>query len=137
MNKFEFLDPMRRDYRGKETQPGISRQIVEFDVQDLKDSDIILVNAMKPSWGTAMEMRAAFSEFRKPVITVCSNANPSPWLLEHSNFIVKTFEEAVNLLKGIHNSLNVTKVYLCGGINGLSDSDCKDWREYVKEELSK
>lgn len=23
-------------------------------------------------------------------------------------------------------------VYLCGGINGLSDSDCRDWREYAK-----
>ena len=26
-------------------------------------------------------------------------------------------------------------VYLCGGINTLSDSECKDWREQVKNEL--
>lgn len=26
-------------------------------------------------------------------------------------------------------------VYLAGGINGLSDSDAKDWREYAKEHL--
>jgi nucleoside 2-deoxyribosyltransferase len=27
-------------------------------------------------------------------------------------------------------------VYLCGGINGLSDADCKDWRERAKELLA-
>lgn len=27
------------------------------------------------------------------------------------------------------------KVYLCGGINGLSDADAKDWREYAKVRL--
>ena len=26
-------------------------------------------------------------------------------------------------------------VYLCGGINGLSDEDCTDWREATKAEL--
>lgn len=28
------------------------------------------------------------------------------------------------------------KVYLCGGINGLSDSDAKDWREQAKVMLA-
>jgi nucleoside 2-deoxyribosyltransferase len=27
------------------------------------------------------------------------------------------------------------KIYLCGGINGLSDSECRDWREKAKELL--
>lgn len=27
-------------------------------------------------------------------------------------------------------------LYLCGGINGLSDSDCRDWREAAKERLA-
>lgn len=26
-------------------------------------------------------------------------------------------------------------VYLCGGINGLNDSQCRDWREYSKDLL--
>ena len=26
-------------------------------------------------------------------------------------------------------------LYLCGGINGLSDSDCTDWREFCKKQL--
>lgn len=28
------------------------------------------------------------------------------------------------------------KVYLCGGINGLTDSECKDWRELAKQLLA-
>lgn len=28
------------------------------------------------------------------------------------------------------------KVYLCGGINGLSDSECNDWREEAKRLLA-
>lgn len=27
------------------------------------------------------------------------------------------------------------RVYLAGGINGLTDSQCKDWREYAKTRL--
>lgn len=27
------------------------------------------------------------------------------------------------------------KVYLCGGINGLSDADCNNWRDYAREHL--
>jgi methylthioribose-1-phosphate isomerase len=27
------------------------------------------------------------------------------------------------------------RVYLAGGINGLADSQCKDWREYAKTRL--
>lgn len=28
-------------------------------------------------------------------------------------------------------------VYLCGGINGLSDADAKDWREHAKSRLTR
>ncbi len=27
------------------------------------------------------------------------------------------------------------KVYLCGPINGCTDSECKDWREFIKTQL--
>lgn len=27
------------------------------------------------------------------------------------------------------------KVYLCGPINGCTDEECKDWRQYVKDHL--
>jgi hypothetical protein len=31
--------------------------------------------------------------------------------------------------------MTLPKLYLCGGINGLSDSACRDWRAAVKREL--
>lgn len=29
------------------------------------------------------------------------------------------------------------KVYLAGAINGCTDSECKDWREYIKSKIGK
>lgn len=49
----ETLDPMRRDYRGKEDES--VQEIVLGDYHDIWQSAFILVNATKPSWGTAME----------------------------------------------------------------------------------
>lgn len=95
--KCEFLDPMRRDYRGIEHNA--SAEIVANDEQDIKDSDVILVMANKPSWGTAMEMRAAAKEYKKLVVTVCDNERVSPWLVQHSTIMVKTLDEAINVIK--------------------------------------
>lgn len=43
----ETLDPMRRDYRGKETES--YREIVELDKRDVEAAGVILVNYDKPS----------------------------------------------------------------------------------------
>ena len=135
--QFDFLDPMRRDYRGRETDPGVSKEIVKGDIVDLECCDVVLASALKPSWGTAMEIRSAYAELGKKVITVCPQDKPSPWLIEHSTKIVKTFEEAFEILKELAPTIRPSRVlvYLCGGINGLSDSDCTDWREATKEAL--
>lgn len=99
--QFEFLDPMRRDYRGKEAES--VREIIDGDIVDIDSSDILLVNASRPSWGTAMELFYAFRYGRRleAVITVCPDDRPSPWLLGHSTYVVKTFTEAFDLLKRI------------------------------------
>src|ERR1039458_9368129 len=52
--KTETLDPMRRDYRGREDQA--VGEIVQGDLEDINASQFVLVNATRPSWGTAMEM---------------------------------------------------------------------------------
>lgn len=87
----EFLDPMRRDYRGREAE--CVNEIVDGDLIDVINSRIILVNAVRPSWGTAMEVFFA-ATMGKCVITVCPSDKPSPWLLKHSDMIVSSFEEA-------------------------------------------
>src|SRR5712664_1522055 len=69
-DKFEFLDPMRNDYRGRENELGIDSKIVHDDRHDIEDAGIILVNATKPSWGTAMEIFYAHSR-GKWIVTVC------------------------------------------------------------------
>lgn len=97
---YEFLDPMRRDYRGKEAESVF--QIICGDTEDIRQSDILLVNAVRPSWGTGMEIYMAYkAPFCCQVIVVCPDDRPSPWLVGHSHKIVKSFPEAFALLKQI------------------------------------
>lgn len=83
---YTILDPMRRDYRGREV--GCAGEIVEEDISDISTCDVVLVAADRPSWGTAMEVRIAHTELRKEVVTVCQSPSPSPWLVHHSSIIV-------------------------------------------------
>jgi hypothetical protein len=98
-----ILNPMRRDYRGVETDPGISHKIVKGDKTDIAAiaaSDILLVYSPKPSYGTAMEIYLAYEQ-NKWVVVVNNDFHPSPWLVEHSDYLVPTFEEAFEKIKGI------------------------------------
>lgn len=94
-HEFAFRDPMRRDYRGIEE--GNASVIVDSDLIDIKDSDIVLVNANKPSWGTAMEVVYA-EQFGKTVFAVCEG-KPSPWLVYHSTAIFKSMNECIEHIK--------------------------------------
>lgn len=86
------IDPMVRDYRGKETND--YREIVDLDKRDIRESDLILVNYVKPSVGTSMEIHYAWT-IGKPIVVVAPiNARISPWLRYHSTAIVHTFKEA-------------------------------------------
>ena len=95
---YAILDPMRRDYRGRELQQGVAEEIVRGDIADIDHSNILLVNANKPSWGTAMELFYAYTK-GKYVVTVCDNPKPSPWLLKHSDILVPSFALALQELK--------------------------------------
>jgi nucleoside 2-deoxyribosyltransferase len=96
---FNLLDPMRRDYRGRELEPGIAGEIVSGDKQDLRDSDILLAYCPKPSVGTSMEIFQFYEDLGKPVVIVHPEDKPSPWLIIHSTEIVKTFPEAFDLIR--------------------------------------
>lgn len=95
----DTLDPMRRDYRGKEDQS--VNEIVQGDLEDIGQSNYILVNASKASWGTAMEMVYAFSYSMKPIIAFTNGATISPWLKYHADQIVNTVEDAVEIINKI------------------------------------
>jgi len=47
---FTLLDPMRRNFKDREVDS--ANEIVEFDLQDIRDADILLVNYCKNSIGT-------------------------------------------------------------------------------------
>lgn len=94
--RYEFLDPMRRDYRGKEDES--VNEIVHGDYADIEASDIVLAAADKPSWGTAMEIHHAFTNLKKRVVVVCGAERISPWLRYHSHDLVRTLGGALELL---------------------------------------
>ena len=100
--KANTLDPMRRDYRGRELGPGIADEIVAGDLEDVKACDVVLANCPKPSWGTAMEIRMAKAEYGKTVVVVLPEGTiPSPWLIHHSDVIVTSVWAAVSWINAM------------------------------------
>lgn len=90
----ETLDPMRRDYRGREAES--VREIVEGDITDIRRSHFVLANVVRPSWGTAMEVYYAWS-IRVPVIAWSGDAvRLSPWLVYHCDAIHPALGAAIN-----------------------------------------
>jgi len=91
---FRLLDPMRRKFVDRQVDS--ANEIVEFDLQDVRDADIILVNYNKPSIGTAMEIFYAAYSKGKFVITFSpfSFENCSPWIVRFSTKILPSLEEA-------------------------------------------
>lgn len=90
------LDPMRRDYRGRELD--CVEEIVEGDKLDIDNSTHVLVSYDKPSVGTSMEILYAW-ERKIPVLVVASpEIKLSPWLVYHSTKIFNSFEESINFI---------------------------------------
>ncbi len=99
---FEVIDPLElRDYRGLEEEKMV--EIVEKDLKDLKKSDILLIYAPKPSWGTAMEIVYAYLQ-SKQIITVAPEKEISPWLKYHTDILVSSFKELLEVLEKIKQS---------------------------------
>ncbi len=89
------IDPMRRDYRGREDES--VREIVELDKLDIMNSDVVLVNYDKPSVGTSMEVFFAWQSHIPVIVVAKTGSKVSPWLRYHSTKIVHSFSEAFEL----------------------------------------
>ncbi len=96
---FIMLDPMRRDFKDREVDS--ANEIVEFDLQDVRDADILLVNYNKPSIGTAMEVFYAAHHLGKFVVTFApfSFKDCSPWMVRYSTKILPSLDEAVKYIR--------------------------------------
>lgn len=91
---FMMLDPMRRNFKDREVDS--ANEIVEFDLQDIRDADIILVNYSKNSIGTSMEVFYAAHDLRKFVIgfSPFSYKDSSPWMIRFCTKILPSLEDA-------------------------------------------
>ena len=94
--QWEPIDPMIRDYRGKTNEN--FKKIVEEDKGFIDGCDIILVNHIKPSTGTSMEILYAW-ERKKHVVIISQNDDVSPWLIYHSDKICRSLDEAIDYIK--------------------------------------
>jgi len=95
---FAILDPMRRNFKDREVDS--ANEIVEFDLQDVRDCDIILVNYSKASIGTAMEVFFAAHDLGKFVVSFSpfEFKECSPWMVRFSTKILPSLEQACEYL---------------------------------------
>jgi nucleoside 2-deoxyribosyltransferase len=93
--RFILLDPMRRNFRDREIDS--ANEIVEFDLQDIRDADLILVNYSKPSIGMAMEVFYAGHDLGKFVVAFSPFEFPdcSPWMVRYCTKILPNLDAAL------------------------------------------
>lgn len=90
------LNPMSRDYRGKEHEA--VKDIVENDKRDIDVCDVLLVWFTQPSVGTSMEILYAWERDKK-VIVIDRQVKPlSPWITYHSHRVVREISEIPKVL---------------------------------------
>ncbi|MBR0057319.1 MAG: hypothetical protein IJP66_08315 [Kiritimatiellae bacterium] len=96
--KFAILDPMRRNFKDREVDS--ANEIVEFDLQDVRDADILLVNYSKPSIGTSMEVFYAAHDLGKFIVAFSpfEFAACSPWMVRYCTKILPTLDAAVKYI---------------------------------------
>ena len=82
------------DFRDKKD---LCREIVNHDLEYVNKSDVLVVLANSPSYGTAMEMLIA-KNIGKKVILLAKEPIPTPWPINFSDFIVKDEAELIKLL---------------------------------------
>lgn len=87
------LDPVIRDYRDR-PMDGMT-DMVENDKADIDACDVVLVNFVKPSVGTSMEVLYGWERGEKIILVAPHDTSVSPWLVYHSHKLFHTIEEAI------------------------------------------
>ncbi len=97
--EFILLDPMRRNFRDREIDS--ANEIVEFDLQDVRDADILLVNYNKASIGTSMEVFYAAHDLGKFVIAFSpiTFKDMSPWMVRYCTKVLPGLEAALDYIE--------------------------------------
>jgi nucleoside 2-deoxyribosyltransferase len=101
---FDVIDPWRREkslYSGKEKcwWPNVPASgFVQRDLDDAERCDVMVVYLPKLSAGACMELFFA-KRMGKKIIVVSEIECLSPWVIIHSDAIVKSFNELEDALK--------------------------------------
>jgi nucleoside 2-deoxyribosyltransferase len=101
---FDVIDPWRREkilYNGKEKcwWPNVPASgFVQRDLDDAERCDIMIVYMPKLSAGACMELFYAKHKGKK-IIVVSEMECLSPWIIIHSDVIVKSFSQLEDALK--------------------------------------
>lgn len=100
-----FFNPP--DYYNFEQEDYVTeKEVMEFDLYNLRNSDIVIVNFNAPdSIGTAMELMLA-KEFHIPIIGIDNQDDKEihPWLVECVSRLCLNLEEAVSYVKEFYLS---------------------------------
>ena len=94
------LNPMRRDYRGREDD--YITELVEADKADIDESDIVLVNYTRPSTGTSMEIMCAWWAEKTVIVVVPPDEPVSPWIHYHATMVVDSMDEAIRRINAFN-----------------------------------
>jgi hypothetical protein len=95
-DRYTFHNPMDFDCRGREKE--LEAELVAFDTAGIAASDIVLVMASAPGWGTAMAVQMAWS-MHKYIIVIYGGDRPiSPWLNNRASRVVRTLQDALDIL---------------------------------------
>jgi hypothetical protein len=76
----------------------LSEKIVKHDLKYVEKADVLVVLTGRPSYGTAIEMYKA-RLLGKKVILLAQNPIPTPWPIHFSDYVVKTENELLQLLR--------------------------------------
>ena len=101
---YESVDPWQREkiiYTGTEHDWWMKVPTADFIRRDLKDiekCDVLIAYLPRLSAGTCMELFYAKLKGKKTVC-ICQIENPSPWIIVHSDIILKSIEELEGVLK--------------------------------------
>jgi hypothetical protein len=102
-NGFDIVDHLVRkgmDYssiKDFRDEKELCHKIVEHDLESVGNSDIVVVLANGPSYGTAIEIFIA-KNTGKNIVLLAKDPVPTPWPINYSDHIVKSENELVDLL---------------------------------------
>ncbi|MEM3517494.1 MAG: nucleoside 2-deoxyribosyltransferase [Nitrososphaerales archaeon] len=91
-----------KDFRDKKD---FAEEIVKHDLNFIKESDILITIADKPSFGAAIEIYFA-KNIGKKVVIMSKNEVSSPWPIAFSDKIVRDEEELLMALKEFKDKLS-------------------------------